>query len=267
MPAAAAPAKINLTLHILGRRADGYHEIESLVAFTELADQLGVEPADTLSLKVSGEFAVEAGEAESNLVMKAARKLQKAGNTSKGAAITLQKHIPVGAGLGGGSSDAATALRLLNDLWDLKFSGAQLHEIARTLGADVPMFLVGRPLIARGIGDKIELLEKPLPYTHAVLVHPRKVLATAGVYAAYTPSQVSGERNDLQRAAISVMPEVAEVLLALETALPKAALVRMSGSGACCYALYARAEDAAACAQAMRGQYLHWWVAGTTIQG
>lgn len=263
----AAPAKINLYLHVLARRADGYHEIETLVAFTELADRLSVKPADTLSLQLSGPFAADAGEVDSNLVLKAARLLQKVGGSKQGAALALEKNIPVGAGLGGGSSDAAAALKALNDLWKLDLSHTKLKELAPQLGADVAMFLEGKPLIARGIGEKLEVLSGPFTQQHAVLVYPNKPLLSAQVYALLDTALAPppGERNDLQRPAIAALPDVGEVLLALQTAGPQTELVRMSGSGSCCYALYADADRAAKAAGAIRMLYPEWWVATTTL--
>ncbi len=278
-----APAKLNLYLHILGRRADGYHEIESLVAFTQLGDMLTIEAAPTLSLSVVGEFSKDAGDDENNLVLKAAAALQAHSNTIHGAKITLTKNIPVGAGLGGGSADAAAALRGLNEFWNLGLATHRLQEIAAPLGADVAMCVASIPAIARGIGNVLQPLSHPLPRMYAVLVHPRVPLLTKDVYAALEmPSAVAAwhetpmnaadfctslapTRNHLQRAAISVSPLVAEILLLLETLQPAADLVRMSGSGACCYALFAKQEDAKKAADSIRSQQPNWWVQNTPV--
>ncbi len=269
----AAPAKLNLTLHITGKRADGYHELESLIAFTDLHDVLRVRAADALTLQVEGAFAGASGDADNNLVMKAARALQIATGCTRGAAMTLSKQIPVGAGLGGGSSDAAAALVLLSQLWQVE---ADLHGIAATIGADVPMFLhAPQPLVARGVGDVIEPLSKPLPPLWAVLVYPHTPLATVAVYQAYqhearTPvaaefDALAQSRNDLQRPAIALQPQVAEVLLALETVSPKPLLARMTGSGACCFALYRYELDAKRSADALATRYTQWWIKTTAI--
>lgn len=291
MRRAAAPAKLNLALHLTGRRADGYHELASLMAFTSLADGIHVESAPELSLQVSGPFAHEAGPGEGNLVLKAARLLQQESGTAQGARIALEKNIPVGGGLGGGSSDAAAALVLLNQLWQLGLSDARLHALAPQLGADVAVCLAPSAYLARGIGEVLESLPT-LPLAHAVLVHPRKPLLTKDVYAATGALSPEGEglvqavallrdganaetfythlaqatRNDLQRPAIACMPEVAEILLALETAPQRPLLVRMTGSGACCFALYAHEKSAEAVAAALRSSYPRWWVATAQLR-
>lgn len=273
---ALAPAKLNLSLHITGKREDGYHLLESLVVFTDMADMLTVEPAQLLSLTVSGPFAPESGAVDDNLTLRAARLLQAHTGCCLGAALHLQKHVPVGAGLGGGSADAAAALRLLNDLWALHLDDAVLHRLAPQLGADVAMFLHGQAVLAQGIGEL--LTPVALPTLHAVLVYPNKALRTPQVYGYYEgPHRAAGlhenlpaealvpwlkahTHNDLQRPAIQALPEVAEVLLALETALPAPALVRMTGSGACCFALYGSPEDAGRAAAQLAQRYPHWWV-------
>lgn len=265
---AAAPAKLNLTLAITGRRADGYHELESMVMFTALADVVSVEPAPSLTLRVSGEFAADAGSGHDNLVLKAARLLQQQSGATAGAAIHLEKNIPVGGGLGGGSSDAAATLRLLNHLWQVNLDDAALLALAPQLGADVAMCLYGKPLIARGVGEQITLLQHA-PYAGpVVLVHPRKPLLTKDVYAAYHATHASPShtpRNDLQRPAISLMPDIAEILLALETAPQTPILARVTGSGACCFALYENEQSAVAVASALRRSHPEWWVAVTSL--
>lgn len=276
-----APAKLNLFLHIEGRLANGYHAVESLVAFTELADTLRIAAADTLSLESDGAFADAAGAAENNLVLKAARALQAHTGYGGGAKLSLTKNIPVGAGLGGGSADAAAALHGLNHGWGLNLSLAELQALALPLGADVPMCLAGVPAFARGIGEVLTPLAAPLPPLSVLLVHPRVPLLTAEVYAAFArlpppraarwPGDSIAEaaellaalrrtRNHLQPAAIAVSPHVAEVLLALETLHPAPDLVRMTGSGACCFALYADAAHATAAHAQMLRDYPAWWV-------
>jgi 4-diphosphocytidyl-2-C-methyl-D-erythritol kinase len=279
-----APAKINLFLHVLGRRADGYHTIETLVAFTELADELTITPSAELSLAVTGDFAADAGGGDANLVMRAAQALRDATGTQQGAALSLTKHIPVGGGLGGGSADAAAALRGLNRFWSLGLNQRELQTIAATLGADVPMCLQSVPAIARGIGEDLVPLLWPLPTLYAVLVHPRVPLLTKDVYAAFeVPTQapawqeatsdaatflvsLAPTRNHLQRAAIRVSGHVAELLLTLETLQPTPPFVRMTGSGACCYALFTSRNDADKAAKTMRKQQPHWWMQVTTLQ-
>lgn len=281
MLTAKANAKLNFYLHIQGKRDDGYHLLESLVAFTSFGDQLAVEADNLLSLVVEGEFAKEAG-SDDNLVLRAARALQKTCKITQGARITLTKNIPVGAGLGGGSADAAATLKLLGKFWAVIPSHDQLHQIAVSLGADVPMCLANQPLIARGIGDEITLLKEPLPELYAVLVYPRVHLSTPDVYKRYQherdipPSVVmpaktdlfldslKSTRNQLQRAAISLSPEVAEVLLALE-GYPQAKLVRMCGSGSSCFALCDNADSTVSLLKDMRKRYPDWWIEATTF--
>lgn len=272
-----ANAKLNLYLHILGKRADGYHLLESLVVFTDFGDSLRAEHGTGLSLVVDGEFADAAGNHDDNLVLRAARALQQACGITQGATLFLSKQIPVGAGLGGGSADAAAALRALCKLWAVIPSHEQLHAIAMSLGADVAMCLKNRPLMARGIGDEISPLSAPLPPLHLVLVYPRVHVATPSVYQRYRHEReiaapaidmadmvgsLAQSHNQLQRAAISVAPEVAEVLLALE-GYPQAEMVRMCGSGSSCFALCASADAAAHLAEDITKRYPQWWVKAT----
>ncbi|MBX9726730.1 MAG: 4-(cytidine 5'-diphospho)-2-C-methyl-D-erythritol kinase [Rickettsiales bacterium] len=281
-----APAKLNLYLHITGKRPDGYHLMESLVVFTELADVLRIEACDALSLSVDGEFAHASGNQADNLVIKAARALQAHAGVKHGAKLHLTKRIPVGAGLGGGSADAAAALRGLNQLWQLQRNMIELQAIAATIGADVPMCVVGESAIARGIGDQLELLPYALPVFYALLVHPNVPLLTKDVYAAFAHrtathgdpwqpapydaasfiASLLGTRNHLQPAAIGVNPLVAEVLLALDTVSPAADLVRLTGSGACCFALYRHREEAQSAKRRLTRDYPDWFVALTATQ-
>jgi 4-diphosphocytidyl-2-C-methyl-D-erythritol kinase len=278
-----APAKLNLFLHVLGRRSDGYHLLESLVVFTQLADILHIAPAEDLSLTVVGEFASAAGDTENNLVMKAARLLQCHAATGQGARLTLEKNIPVGAGLGGGSADAAATLRGLQQLWQLALPSSALHAIAVTLGADVPMCLAAQPAIASGIGDTLLPIPHALPAMSALLVHPRVPLLTAQVYKAFQTIQsvapwpstadtadafwqaLARTGNHLQRPAIAVDATVAEVLLAIETVQPSPRIARMTGSGACCFGLYSDHEEAQRAAQALAAQHPNWWVRAERI--
>lgn len=276
-----APAKINLTLEILGRRADGYHELESLVVFAALGDELAVAPSDRLELEVTGPFAAElAGPQEDNLVLRAARLLAKAAKREEeGACLRLTKNLPVGAGLGGGSSDAAVVLRELNSLWNLSFSPDRLAELALSLGADLPACLYGRPVLVRGIGEQLSPAP-PLPPFWIVLANPGRSLPTAAVYRARGGpfSRSSGwweaplsnlnefvgylqaKKNDLQAPAIQLCREIEVVLLALSQT-QGVRLARMSGSGATCFAIYAQEEKARAASDALRAAYPHWWIA------
>lgn len=281
-----APAKLNLFLHILGRRTDGYHMVESLVVFCDIADELVIEESDALSLTVTGEFADTAGAAADNMVMQAAYILKSHSGFPCGARMRLTKNIPVGAGLGGGSADAAAAMQGLNRLWQLGMNHEELGALAVNLGADVAMCLVSKPLLARGIGEEITLIRHALPAIYAVLVHPRVTLLTAEVYTEFRAAETNAQpawrtfpagdaefwrrlgaaRNHLQRAAITINPLVAEIMLALETLRPPAQLVRMTGSGACCYALYTAPDAARIAAACLAAAHPDWWVRNTVIE-
>ncbi len=282
MLTAIAPAKVNLNLHVLGKRADGYHALESVVVFTEFGDEIAIEAAGELSLDLSGEFAAASGDVSDNLVLRAAQKLKGHCAVSQGARIQLRKQIPVGAGLGGGSSDAACVLKLLRALWGVAVSDATLASIASDLGSDVPMCLHARPLIARGRGEEISLLKPPFPDYFMVLVYPHVALTTKDIFAAHRAGNtaamntlsdddfpslpaLSGMKNHLQSSAISLCPEVAEVLLALQTAVQQPELVRMSGSGSCCFALFTDEDRALALHASLQQKYPHWWTRVTRM--
>jgi 4-diphosphocytidyl-2-C-methyl-D-erythritol kinase len=287
-----APAKVNLSLHVLGRRADGYHELQSLVVFAAVGDGLTLVPAPgpALSLEVTGPFAAKAGASADNLVLTAATRLSAAIDGLALGHFTLDKALPVAAGIGGGSSDAAAALRLIARANGLAPDDPRLLAVAQATGADVPVCLDPRPRVMRGIGEKLSapLALPPLP---AVLVNPGVAVATAAVFGrlALTPgtrmaeagpaqeAQLAGTpspdavlaalaatRNDLEPAAMAVAPEIATVLAALRAARG-CRLARMSGSGATCFALFDAAADAEAAAQALRAAQPGWWVAATTL--
>jgi 4-diphosphocytidyl-2-C-methyl-D-erythritol kinase len=283
-----APAKVNLTLRVLGRRADGYHEIESLVAFADIGDTLSFSPGDELALTVTGPSAAQSGAVEDNLVFKAARALAARLPGLRVGAFALDKNLPVAAGLGGGSADAAAALRLLARANGLAPHDTRLHEAARATGADVPVCLDPRLRLMRGIG---EILSAPftLPSLPAVLVNPGVALATKAVFAGWTPAVAQYDRcdpvaiaamtsredllqflmrqsNDLEFSALTLAPAIAEVLHALR-ALPGRRLVRMSGSGATCFALFSSAAKAIEAGNILRGKYPNWWVRATALGG
>jgi 4-diphosphocytidyl-2-C-methyl-D-erythritol kinase len=276
-----APAKLNLYLHITGRRADGYHLLDSLVAFATLADRLTVAPADEISLDVTGPFAGALG-AGDNLVMAAARTLSERLGGGLGARLALEKNIPVSAGLGGGSADAAAALAGLAQLWGGE--DADLAEIALGLGADVPVSLAGQPAYMEGIGEVLTAAPA-LPAAGLVLVNPGVALETAAVFARFDEggaandsvigapgprieappadscalaAALAGAANDLTAAAAALAPEIGKALDVL-AALPGCLLARMAGSGATCFALFgdeAAATNAAAALEVGPG----WWV-------
>ena len=278
----AAPAKINLCLHVLGKRADGYHLLDSLVAFAGVGDVIIVEPAQTLSLAVTGPFAASLTNESDNLVLRAARLLQHRFTVTTGAAITLVKNLPVASGIGGGSADAAAALKALALLWHVRphFTDA---EIAATLGADVPVCLAGIPAFMSGIGEQIAPAPH-LPQAWLVLVNHGVPLATKSVFAALAGrysmplprtdlaglenatalAKVLGTlHNDLTAPAREIEPAIGAVLEALEGA-DGCLLARMCGSGPTCFGLFASektAQDAAALAATHAG----WWTAAAPL--
>jgi 4-diphosphocytidyl-2-C-methyl-D-erythritol kinase len=267
-----AHAKVNLWLNVVGRRDDGYHLLDSLVAFVDLADQVEARPADRLTLDLDGPLAgALAGESD-NLVLRAARLLADRAGVAPRAAIRLAKHVPVAAGLGGGSADAAAALHELVELWRVAMPQEELFDLAARLGADIPMCLAGRTAFVSGVGERLAWAP-PLPECAVLLVNPGTALPTRDVFAArrgaFSPLRpppppwsdlagfagVLGERgNDLTAAAISLAPMVGQVLEALlRTGTRHAA---MSGSGATCFALYDSAELARRAASALPAA---WW--------
>ena len=276
-------AKINLTLQVTGRRADGYHELESLVAFADLGDGLLVEPARDLTLQVTGPFAAAlAGEGD-NLVLRAARALAARSGGAAGAAITLTKNLPVASGIGGGSADAAAALRGLKRLWCIDLPAAELAALALTLGADVPVCLRGEPVMMSGIGEALQPVAA-LPPLWLLLVNCGVAVATPAVFAARegAVSKVAEPRlppvgigpfidwlaargNDLEAPACRLAPAVASVLAALK-ALPDCLLARMSGSGATCFGLFENEQAARRAAEAIALQHRNWWVAAALLR-
>jgi len=283
----AAPAKVNLTLRVVGRRPDGYHDLESLVAFAAVGDELSLMPDGELALTVSGPSAAQAGEAADNLVVKAALALAARVPDLRLGTFHLDKRLPVAAGLGGGSADAAAALRLLARANGIAVYDVRLFEAARATGADVPVCLDPRPRLMRGIGDVLSapLALPPLP---AVLVNPGVAVATKSVFVRWTPAAepmaldlskfgptlsrdeclrlLTLHGNDLEPAAIALEPTIAEALAALR-ALPGCRLARMSGSGATCFGLFAAAAAAIEGAQTLAAQHPHWWVRATALGG
>lgn len=253
-----AYAKLNLALHVRGREPDGYHRIETLFAFCENGDELTAAPAEGLSLRVTGPFAAAlAGEAD-NLVLKAARAL---GVTDR--ALVLDKRLPVAAGIGGGSADAAAALRLLGG------GRADLGEIAARLGADVPACLLSRAARGEGRGDRLEPVEMPeLSGMPVLLVNPRIPLSTAAAFAAWDGidrgplGDWRAGRNDLEPAARRLVPEIGAVLAALSDAL----CARMSGSGASCFGLYESTAARDAAAARIAAVRPAWWLSQTRLR-
>jgi 4-diphosphocytidyl-2-C-methyl-D-erythritol kinase len=284
--AAFAAAKVNLYLHVIGRRADGYHLLDSLIAFADIGDRLTAEPGATLSLRISGpEAAGLAAAGDSNLVLRAARRLAAYTGTTLGAALHLEKNLPIAAGLGGGSSDAAAALRALAALWQASVGEEAIYRLGTKLGADLAACLYGRAAWVGGIGERIEPAAG-LPQAGILLANPRRELPTAAVFAARNgpfgevgrlapmPGDAVGlaralmwHRNDLTDAAIGLVPEISAVLARLAR-LPGALLARMSGSGATCFALFPDRRAAEAARAALAAAEPRWWcAAGGLIAG
>ncbi|QDP18573.1 4-(cytidine 5'-diphospho)-2-C-methyl-D-erythritol kinase [Sphingomonas xanthus] len=254
-----APAKLNLALHVRGKLPDGRHALETLFAFCTDGDIVHAEPADTLSLQISGPFA-EGLEVEGNLVLRAAEALRGQTADTRGAALFLDKRLPVASGIGGGSADAAATLRLLTRMWRL--DPARASEVAPDLGADVPACLLSMTARGEGAGDRLALITDPLISGRPVLlVNPMHGLSTASVFGAWDGidrgplEKWQQGRNDLQPAAVSLEPEIREVLDWLE-GREGAELVRMSGSGTTCFALFATEEQSAAAAGQCPSK---WW--------
>jgi 4-diphosphocytidyl-2-C-methyl-D-erythritol kinase len=286
--AALAPAKVNLTLRILGRRADGYHELESLVVFAGSGDRLTFDAGPSLDLTVSGPTAGQSGAVADNLVLRAASALaDKVPGLTVGR-FALTKELPAGAGLGGGSADAAAALRLLAEANGLSLDDPRLVAVARATGADVPVCLDPRPRVMRGIGD---ILSAPLalPELGIIIVHPGIAMPTPPVFKALglTPGErckareasapppdepkallawLAGERNDLEPPAVSIAPAIKDVIQAIG-ALPGCQLARMSGSGSACFGLFDTEGAAAAVARGLAEMHPGWWVRASRIGG
>ena len=277
-PAAAelAPAKVNLFLHLHGRRADGYHLLESLAVFPTVCDRLSAAPGNGLSLEIDGPFGAGLAAESDNLILRAGRALAAAHGLAPDAALRLEKHLPVASGIGGGSSDAAAALRLLSRLWGVGIP----NGLALTLGADVPVCLgAPAPRLMAGIGERLSPAPA-MPEFWMVLVNPGVALATGTIFAtleqrdnptgpppppmtdfAALTGWLSCQRNDLQPTAVSVCPVIAEVLAALS----EAPLARMSGSGATCFALHESEAEAMAQAGHLRSTRSDWWVIATPV--
>ena len=271
-----AYAKINLALHVRERRPDGYHRIETIFAFAEDGDRLSVGDSDTIQLVVHGPFAA-ALEGE-NLVLRAAEALRARFEARRGAALLLDKRLPVASGIGGGSADAAAALRLLDRWWSLGASEAELLSIAASLGADVPACLRSRTARGKERGDELEpVMGEDLSGTPLLLVNPKVPVSTAAVFAGWDGvdrgALVDAEpikaalagRNDLEDPAAGVAPAIATVLGALgEAADP--ILVRMSGSGATCFALYRSVAERDRSARRIAAEHPGWWLLTTCLR-
>lgn len=282
----SAPAKINLYLHITGRRDDGFHLLDSLVAFAGIHDTLTVAPADELSLEIDGPFAAGLEGEPDNLVLQAARALARMAGVSTGARLSLNKRLPLAAGIGGGSADAAAALKGLMRLWNIDPGEPGLNELALSLGADVPVCLQGVAAFMGGIGENLSVAPV-LPAASLVLVNPGLGLSTPAVFKArldmgggdsepgrfdYAPKDVAElvailetRRNDLTPAAMQLAPEIGQVLDSLN-GCAGAMMARMSGSGATCFALFDDPAAAAAATMKLAHEQPHWWVRAGSLE-
>jgi 4-diphosphocytidyl-2-C-methyl-D-erythritol kinase len=283
-----APAKINLSLHVLGRRADGYHELESLVAFTGAGDVLSLAPGPTLALEISGPTATSAGAGPDNLVLRAAKHLAERVEGLRMGAFRLTKVLPVAAGIGGGSSDAAAALRLLAEANNLALDDSRLLAAARASGADVSVCLTPSARMMGGAGEIVgeSLKLSPLP---AVLINPGVPIETKTIFGrlGLKPGDSAGNgahppvapgssadtlcnalrkaRNDLEDAASVAAPVIVDALAVLASA-KGSRLARMSGSGATCYALFTTRSAAVRAAAVIRAQHPSWWVKSAILR-
>ncbi|WP_373636809.1 4-(cytidine 5'-diphospho)-2-C-methyl-D-erythritol kinase [Yoonia sp. BS5-3] len=279
---AIAPAKVNLTLHVTGQRDDGYHLLDSLVVFADVADQLGATLAPNLQLTVSGPFSADIPTDESNLMMRAAQTLQKARGVKQGAVLTLEKHLPHAAGIGSGSSDAAVTLAMLAELWGVAPLPATAPEVV-ALGADVPVCLQApNPTRMSGIGETLQTVPR-LPGCALVLVRPPVAVPTSAVFQAMTnkhgspmtdmPSGMDfdgfahwlqAQRNDMQAPAMGLAPEIGAAIAKLKS-LPAVRVAGMSGSGATCFGLVKDMATARQVARIIQVSQMGWWVAPAAI--
>lgn len=259
-----APAKINLALHVRCKLPDGRHAIETIFAFCTDGDRLTGEAADEISLSASGTFAAELG--EDNLVLRAANALREASGAEAGAKLQLAKELPVASGIGGGSADAAAALRLLTAMWGV--DPVHASAVAPSIGSDVPACLLSMSARGTGAGDELQLVNPGVSGAPALLVNPRVQLSTAQVFAAWDGidrgplGDWRDGRNDLEAAAVALVPQVGAVLAWLGVQ-PDAEIARMSGSGATCFALFASEEARDAAADAVPRE---WWRLATTLR-
>jgi len=278
----SANAKLNLLLHVTGKRADGYHLLDSLVAFCAFGDSLDIHEAESLSLEITGEFAPQLSNDENNLVLRAARLIAKHGKKEIGARMVLHKNIPVGAGLGGGSCDAAAAIRGLQQFWQLSLTHDQQLKIAQDLGSDVMVCVEQVPAWISGVGDLVSPV-RLLEDVAIILVNPKQPLLTADVYRAFAGNfsavtekiytiqntqellgLIAPLKNDLQPAAMQLMPKIKNMLKVLSDASGYQ-LARMTGSGATCFGIFSSQKMADEEAERIKQNHPDWWVVSTYL--
>lgn len=279
----AAPAKLNLYLHVTGKRPDGYHLLDSLVAFAATYDVIDIQPAGQLSLEINGPFASGLPVTSDNLILQAAEQLRQLAGISSGARIILTKNLPVSSGIGGGSADAAATLRGLVRLWGVHPAQHDLSGLALGLGADVPVCLYGRTAFMGGIGEQIEPIDE-LPHVPMVLVNPGVGISTPEIFKARTAAFSQARRfeeapdtieqlinlltddrgNDLAAPAILKQPVIGRVIEAIERT-DGCRLARMSGSGATCFGFYDDVTQAEQAAQHLQHAHSNWWVVASQL--
>lgn len=280
----AAPAKLNLFLHIGEKRDDGYHDLQSLVAFSLFGDEISTEPDSSISFFLTGPFGAHVPTGEENLALKAAKLFAKKTGTKQGVRIELRKNLPVAAGLGGGSADAAAVLRGLANLWQCHVDREVLHDIGASLGADVPVCIDCVTSWVEGRGERVRPLP-PLPDAGVLLVNPGVFVSTGHVFEALCQGRglnampptrpfedvyalvryLQETANDLENPAKRIAPQIAEVLREIMQ-LPDVLFARMSGSGATCFALFVDSETAGAAASRLRARRPEWWIVDTTFK-
>lgn len=282
-----ARAKINLALHVIGRRPDGYHLLDSIVAFADVADIITLALSNSDCLSIAGPFADQLSAEPDNIVLRACRAFRsRFPDAADGYSVKLEKYLPVASGIGGGSADAAAVLKGLVSLSGLPVSNQDLAEIGLALGADVPVCLCGIACRMSGVGEHVQAIE-PFPAIPAVLVNPGCPISTQTIFnqLGLEPGAIAmpvmpelpvaggegdwldwlaGQRNDLQQSAIHVEPVISETL-AIISAQPGCRVSRMSGSGATCFGLFERAREARAAAQYLQRESPDWWVVGAML--
>jgi 4-diphosphocytidyl-2-C-methyl-D-erythritol kinase len=278
-----ARAKINLFLHVGDKREDGFHPLQSLAVFTDFGDRVAAEPAENLSLSLEGPFAAGLESGEDNLVLRAARALAERAGRPAEAKITLTKNLPLASGVGGGSADAAATLRLLANLWQLKYDEKVLREIGAGLGSDIPVCVRSQPAFMEGRGEVLTPVTS-LPRLPLLLVNPRVAIPTRDIFAALGERKGVGMKlpsggftdladllrflemtsNDLEAPAKAREPAIVDVLNALRR-MPGALFTRMSGSGATCFALMPDDGGATRAAALLKEKYPNWWIQPASV--
>ncbi|MCI5061048.1 MAG: 4-(cytidine 5'-diphospho)-2-C-methyl-D-erythritol kinase [Alphaproteobacteria bacterium] len=283
-----APAKINLNLHVTARREDGYHTLQSFVVFADLADEIEISPASEFSFEIDGLFAgvlEERAMLQNNLVVRAARGIAELVQKPLHCSIRLTKNIPVGAGLGGGSADAAATIKGLLQFWNVTIDQKQLSPFLESLGADVPVCYEGKSCFVEGIGEIIHLLPDAIPQTHVLLIYPGVFCSTPQVFQNFEEpflnktnfptvfqdqdalfAYLKTTQNSLSKSAQNLVPEIKDVLLCLEEQ-QGCRLARMSGSGSTCFGLFESSEMCQQAGEEVKKTHSHWWVRPVVIGG